>query len=103
MSDDPRYHLARWKGPHGRRAKQLDAEPLCRMCLARGITRAATVADHINPHRGDDALFWDGELQSLCKHCHDKRKQLEEIHGHTLELDVDGWPSDKRHRANKGA
>lgn len=72
------------------------------MCLARGITRAATVADHIIPHRGDADLFWNGKLQSLCATCHSKLKQREEIHGHTELLDDDGWPSDPRHPANVG-
>mgnify|MGYP003425357275 FL=1 len=103
MSDDPRYHLARWKGAHGRRARQLEAEPLCAFCLLRDIIRAATVADHITPHRGDDVLFWDGPLQSLCKRCHDKTKQREEARGHTNELGPDGWPTDARHKANRSA
>lgn len=85
------------------RRAQLAAFPLCVFCLARELTRAATVADHVTPHRGDDDLFWNGPLQSLCKRCHDKRKQLEEIHGHTFELDLSGWPLDPRHPANEGA
>lgn len=37
------------------------------------------VADHRTPHRGDEALFWDeGNLQTLCKPCHDRHKQREE-------------------------
>lgn len=36
----------------------------------------ATVVDHVIPHRGDKALFWDrGNWQPLCKPCHDRRKQ----------------------------
>lgn len=32
--------------------------------------------DHIEPHRGDEALFWDRRnLQTLCVPCHDSRKQ----------------------------
>ncbi|WP_338021838.1 AAA family ATPase [Aquabacter cavernae] len=39
----------------------------------------ATVVDHIAPHRGDQALFWDkGNWQPLCKPCHDRAKQGEE-------------------------
>jgi 5-methylcytosine-specific restriction endonuclease McrA len=34
------------------------------------------VCDHREPHRGDKQLFWDREnLQTLCKPCHDSRKQ----------------------------
>jgi 5-methylcytosine-specific restriction endonuclease McrA len=37
------------------------------------------VCDHITPHRGSDALFWDeGNLQCLCKPCHDRLKQQQE-------------------------
>lgn len=37
------------------------------------------VCDHVRPHRGDEALFWDeGNLQTLCKPCHDSAKQREE-------------------------
>ena len=103
MSDDPRYHLARWKGPQGRRTIQLRDFPLCAKCEARGVTKLATVADHVIPHRGDDALFRAGELQSLCKRCHDKLKQAEELHGYHSELDASGWPSDPRHPSNAGA
>jgi 5-methylcytosine-specific restriction endonuclease McrA len=35
----------------------------------------ATVADHVTPHRDDHGAFWFGELQSLCKSCHDVKKQ----------------------------
>jgi len=36
------------------------------------------LVDHVIPHRGDAGLFWFGELQSLCKHCHDSKKQRAE-------------------------
>lgn len=37
------------------------------------------VADHRRAHRGDEKLFWDERnLQTLCKPCHDSRKQREE-------------------------
>jgi 5-methylcytosine-specific restriction enzyme A len=40
------------------------------------------VADHIEPHRGDDRLFWDERnLQCLCKACHDRHKQRAEASG----------------------
>jgi 5-methylcytosine-specific restriction protein A len=41
------------------------------------------VADHRTPHRGDPRLFWDPEnLQTLCKPCHDTRKQAAERRAH---------------------
>lgn len=37
------------------------------------------VCDHVRPHRGDRALFFEPtNLQTLCKPCHDSRKQAEE-------------------------
>lgn len=65
------YGRKAWKD---RRARQLKAEPLCRMCPLDS-RRIATVADHIVPHSGDYGMFWFGELQSLCQHCHSSRKQ----------------------------
>lgn len=70
------YNSARWKRM---RARQLEAEPLCRMHDELGQLVAATVADHIKAHRGDAELFFDeGNLQSLCKPCHDAHKQAQE-------------------------
>lgn len=94
------YNQARWKGPHGRRKQQLAKQPLCEACLkAKRITRAS-VADHVIPHKGDEHLFWNGELQSLCAPHHDGAKQGEEIYGYGGQADEDGWPSDPRHPAN---
>jgi len=41
------------------------------------------VADHREPHRGDERLFWDpANLQTLCKPCHDGPKaKLEARYG----------------------
>src|SRR5262249_6732878 len=50
-----------------RRTKhQLRSQPLCEMCLKDGRINAATIADHIEPHKGDQQKFFFGELQSLC-------------------------------------
>ncbi|WP_330848890.1 HNH endonuclease [Mangrovicoccus ximenensis] len=39
----------------------------------------AQVVDHIQPHRGDQSLFWDvSNWQALCKCCHDREKQRQE-------------------------
>ena len=45
-------------------------------CLkhTNSVLTPATVVDHIVPHRGDHALFWDEQnWQPLCKSCHDKK------------------------------
>jgi 5-methylcytosine-specific restriction enzyme A len=47
-------------------------------CQAAGRLAAATVVDHIVPHRGDPVLFWDeGNWQSQCKPCHDAKTARE--------------------------
>lgn len=61
------------------RAKFLVESPLCVYCEREGRITAATVVDHIQPHRGNQALFWDkNNWQSLCKPCHDSVKAKEE-------------------------
>jgi hypothetical protein len=73
------YKTSAWQR---RRLAQLTAEPLCAICLKEGRVTAATVADHVTPHRGNADLFWNGPLQSLCDEapwrCHSRVKQLEE-------------------------
>lgn len=55
---------------------------LCRMCAAEGRTVAATVVDHIVPHKGDQRLMWDeANWQPLCKLHHDSDKQKQEKAG----------------------
>lgn len=52
----------------------LDNNPLCVMCQSQGLLVAATVVDHIIPHRGNQARFWDmTNWQALCKSCHDTK------------------------------
>jgi 5-methylcytosine-specific restriction protein A len=72
------YGTARWKK---RRADQLIREPLCRRCLSAGLIVAATVANHIVPHRGDATLFWESAIESLCARCHNSVVQSEEAGG----------------------
>ncbi len=70
------------------------------MCQADGLTTVATVADHIEPHRGDPDKFWSGELQSLCASHHNKTKQSIERRGYDSAVGEDGWPSDPAHPVN---
>ena len=53
-----------------RRRRQLMKQPLCEECMKRGRVSLATVADHVEDHKGDLSLFLHGELQSLCFSCH---------------------------------
>lgn len=60
----------------------LRVHPLCECpeCKA-GLLRAtvATVVDHIIPHKGDKALFWDrSNWQAMSKACHDKKTARED-------------------------
>lgn len=56
------------------RAGFLAEHPLCEECRKRGKLTAATVVDHIKPHRGDKALFWNSRnWQSLCATCHGRK------------------------------
>lgn len=95
------YNSAAWRGPQGRRARQLRAEPLCRMCSQEGRLTQATVADHITPHRGDRGLFAKGALQSLCDTCHSRHKQQIETLGYDTAVGEDGFPLDPRHPSNR--
>jgi 5-methylcytosine-specific restriction protein A len=52
----------------------LARNPLCVQCMKKRRIVAATVTDHIVPHKGDPALFWDpNNWQSMCKSCHDRK------------------------------
>lgn len=76
------------------RANQLASNPLCAYCLSLGYVTAATIADHIKPHKGNPRLFWDtSNLQSLCKACHDSVKAREETIGQAIGCDSSGLPN----------
>jgi 5-methylcytosine-specific restriction protein A len=92
------YNSTTWR----KRAKaQLREHPLCAMCLTRKQLTPATVADHLIPHRGNEWLFMQGDLQSLCFHCHNSRKKDLESLGFHRDVGTDGWPLDPNHPANK--
>lgn len=56
------------------RAAYLREHPLCLDCLARGALTPATDVDHVVPHRGDRALFYDQtNWRGLCQRCHSKK------------------------------
>lgn len=74
------YRTQRWREAS---RKHLRRHPECIDCLELGVSQAASEVDHIIPHRGDKALFWDrSNWQSLCGPCH-KRKTAREVFGST--------------------
>ena len=65
------YRSKRWRTE---RAAFLHAHPLCVECKREDLLRPATVVDHIDPHRGDELVFWDSSRwQALCPSCHSKK------------------------------
>ena len=79
---------------------QLQSNPLCCMCLKEGKVVAASIADHVIPHRGDPQLFWFGALQSMCELHHKSYKQKQENKGYDSHIGNDGWPTDPLHPVN---
>lgn len=71
-----RGYDSRWQ----RESRQfLNRHPLCAECERNGKVSAATVVDHIEPHKGNQKLFWDRRnWQPLCKRCHDRKTSIED-------------------------
>lgn len=100
------YNDKRWLD---RREEQLEREPYCAMCRQEGKTKLATIADHVNPHRGDPIQFFDGLLQSLCWYHHSSTKQRQERSGVLVGFDKNGaaldpnspWNSDTYEPSSK--
>lgn len=89
------YNTPAW---HRLRASQLRYEPYCCRCAALGRSAVASVADHINPHKGNEALFLDPDnLQSLCITCHNSYKRRLEMSGKVAGCTADGVPLDPKH------
>lgn len=87
-----------------RRARRsfLASHALCVMCHKEGVATLATVVDHITPHRGDLALFWNtANWQPLCTMHHNKVKQGIEHRGFDTQVDKGGHPTDPSHPWNK--
>ena len=75
-----RGYGAAWQR-ESKRFLQMPEHRLCEECLKEGRYVKATVVDHIVPHRGDPALFWDrSNWRGLCKSCHDKKTGREDSH-----------------------
>jgi len=62
------------------REQLFEREPLCRLCRAKGITRIATIRDHVvNLQAGgtDD----ESNEQPICEDCHREKTQAESARG----------------------
>lgn len=104
MNQDRQTSAQRGYGYRWQKAREgyLRKHPLCADHGRRGQIVAATVVDHVIPHRGDSKLFWDsGNWQSLCKHCHDSHKQRLEKSGIDAGCDLSGIPLDSNHHWNR--
>lgn len=106
MSNEHRIYGSKWDRS---RLTFLKANPLCVMCQQQGHIVAATVVDHIIPHKLKEALrsgereeimkaqklFWDQKnWQGLCKRHHDSTKQRMEKRGVIIGCDESGIPLD---------
>lgn len=89
---------SRWRAA---RSTFLKSNPFCIVCKNDRIITAATVVDHIVPHKGDLELFWDTtNWQPMCKTHHDAYKQKFEKTGLTVGCDEKGLPIDRNHHWN---
>lgn len=56
------------------------SHPLCLGCEAVGRVEATSITDHVIPHRGDMAIFWDSsKWQPACEWHHSVVKQKLEV------------------------
>jgi len=87
------YKTSRWQRL---RWQHLQSNSLCVFCGSRGKIVLASVCDHVEPHKGDEAKFWAGPFQSLCAPCHNGEKKMIEA-GKTprirRDIGFDGWPA----------
>lgn len=83
------------------RAAFLRGRPFCVMCEQAGMQKLAGVVNHIVPHKGDEALFWDdANWQPLCAWHHNSEKAKIEIRGYSDRIGSDSWPLDPVHPTN---
>ncbi|ANN59647.1 HNH endonuclease [Mesorhizobium loti NZP2037] len=72
----PWYNSARWRKL--RMSVLIRDRFTCQKCNLLEIDTSKLVCDHITPHRNDEAKFWSGPFQCLCRNCHSGAKQREE-------------------------
>jgi hypothetical protein len=96
-----RDQLYGWRWRKARKL-YLARHPRCRMCQAQGKLAAATVVDHIRPHKSNPVLFWDqsnwpGSMRRPPQQC---QAGAREESGKMLGIGVDGAPTHPDHPWN---
>lgn len=79
------------------RRSVLLAEPLCRMCTARGLSVPATDVDHRDNNPANNDLV---NLQPLCHECHSRKTHSDMGHNVRMGCDTEGKPLDYHHPWN---
>jgi len=65
------YDKQRWRKL---RAAYIARHPLCEICFKLDQIKEARVVDHVEPHRGNEQLFYDNDnLMALCVPCHNRK------------------------------
>ena len=100
------YHTKHWQTLRRQaliRDEYRCQQPKCNVYLQAGRQGPhSAVVHHIKPHKGNLKLFFDlGNLQSVCKSCHDGSLQSIETLGYDIAIGENGWPLDPRHPSVK--
>jgi 5-methylcytosine-specific restriction protein A len=61
------YNSSEWKAA---RRQQLNAHPLCQVCLKQNVIKGATTVDHIIPIDQGGEKLDPNNFQSTCASCH---------------------------------
>ncbi len=67
---DPFYSSRTWRRV---RAAKLQVNPLCEVCLKRGVLTPATLVDHVTERSDGGADYDMDNLQSMCRSCHERK------------------------------
>lgn len=94
-------HWYRSKQWNAIRIVELNRAPLCEWCKPKGIIKHATTVHHATPHKGNYEMFLAGPFVCLCSDCHDSTAREIENWGYHKAIDVNGYPVDPKHPANR--
>ena len=72
------YNNRRWKAA-SRAFRSRPENVWCAESKKHGRLRRSTQTDHVIPHQGDQALFWDEtNWQALCDRCHARKTRRQQ-------------------------